>query len=261
MRTSYLPSVLLAIVEVVSAYPSPILDGKDVFKRNVLTKLPRNTDANSAKYQPALDFDKDSCYNTAAVDPNGNVNPGLPNKGSNPSAGCRDRQRLDNANVYSRSRCNNGWCAYMYEYYFEVDRTGAGSGGHVHDWENVVVFVQNNNRIARVAPSAHGEYSGATNNPILDGNHALIVYNKDGASTHSFRIAREDERNNVENEYGWWQIADLVAWNGYPNDYVQDQLTHHDFGTASIKLVDRYFGDYLKKAAGNSVPGFDPYQW
>ncbi|KAM0248361.1 hypothetical protein ACHAP5_003535 [Fusarium lateritium] len=214
MRTSYLPSVLLDIVQVVSAYPNPILDERDVFKRNVLTKLPRNTDGNSARYQPALDFDKDSCYNTAAVDPSGNVNPGLPNKGS-PSAGCYDRQRLDNANVYSRSRCNNGWCAYI----------------------------------------------GATNNPVLDGSHALIVYHKDGASTHSFRIAREDERNNVENEYGWWQIADPVAWNGYPNDYVQDQLTHHDFGKASIKLVDRYFGEYLRKAAGNSVPGFDPYQW
>ncbi|KAH7207775.1 necrosis inducing protein-domain-containing protein [Fusarium redolens] len=250
MRTSYLGSALLAIAEVVLAYSSPILRDNDVFRRDVLTKLPRNADENSLRFQPALDFDKDSCYNTAAVDVQGNLNPGLPNKGS-PSAGCRDISRLDNANVYSRSRCNNGWCAYI---------TGRGTGGHVHDWENVVVFVQNNKRIARVAPSAHGEYKGATNNPVLDGDHPLIVYHKNGLSTHAFRIAKEEERYDVENDFGWWQIADLVAWDGYPSGFVQEQLTHHDFGKATIKLVDSRFGDNLKKAAGDSIPGFDPYQ-
>ncbi|RGP78646.1 hypothetical protein FLONG3_3268 [Fusarium longipes] len=259
MHFSCLISSLLAVAGIVSAHPSPIIGENEVFKRNLLTKLPKNADENSLRFQPALDFDKDSCYNTAAVDPSGNLNPGLPNKGS-PANGCRDLPRLDNANVYSRSRCNNGWCAYMYEYYFEVDRTGRGSGGHVHDWENVVVFVENGNRIARVAPSAHGGYKGATNNPVLDGDHPLIVYHKNGLSTHAFRIAREDERHDVENGYGSWQIADLVAWNGYPSSFVQDQLTHHDFGKATIKLVDSRFGDNLKKAAGDSVPGFDPYQ-
>lgn len=34
---------------------------------------------------------------------------------------CRDATDLDNNNVYSRSRCNNGWCAHLYEYYFEKD--------------------------------------------------------------------------------------------------------------------------------------------
>ncbi|WAO88915.1 Hypothetical protein NCS54_00628200 [Fusarium falciforme] len=249
---------LLAVAETVSAHPTPILGENEIFKRNLLTKLPRNADANSLRFQPAVDFDKDSCYNTAAVDPWGNLNPGLPNKGK-PADGCRDLPRLDNANVYSRYRCNNGWCAYMYEYYFEVDRTGAGSGGHVHDWENVVVFVQNGNRIARVAPSAHGNYDGATNNPVLDGDHPLVVYHKDGGSTHSFRIAKESERHAVENGYGWWQIADQVAWNGYPSNWIQDRLTNADFGKATLKLIDSRFGDALKKAAGNSVPGFNPY--
>lgn len=52
----------------------------------------------------------------------------------------RDPPQLANSNAYSRKRCNNGYCAVMYEYYFEKDQAVAGTflGGHRHDWENIV---------------------------------------------------------------------------------------------------------------------------
>ena len=54
---------------------------------------------------------------------------------------CRDSWDLDNTNAYSRVKCNNGWCAYMYALYFEKDQAalGPGSAGHRNDWEHVVV--------------------------------------------------------------------------------------------------------------------------
>lgn len=66
------------------------------------------------KFQPLTDFDTDGCYFTAAIGPEGNVNPGLPNPVAKGQASdCRDDNRLEYANLYSRARCNNGWCAIM----------------------------------------------------------------------------------------------------------------------------------------------------
>ncbi|KAK8124106.1 hypothetical protein PG999_004024 [Apiospora kogelbergensis] len=49
---------------------------------------------------------------------------------------CHDESNLDNSNVYVRTRCNNGWCAYVYDYYFEKDTAVehvADVGGHRHN--------------------------------------------------------------------------------------------------------------------------------
>ncbi|KAF9772379.1 hypothetical protein IL306_009904 [Fusarium sp. DS 682] len=140
-----------------------------------------------------------------------------------------------------------------------ADRTGSGprSGGHTHDWENIVVFVYGD-RIERVAPSSHGNYHGATSNPVLNGTHPLVVYHKDGRGTHCFRMARFSEGLTPENDYKHWQVSDLVGWNGFPHG-LRDKLAKAKFGKATFKLIDSRFGDTLKKAAGDRVPGFNPY--
>lgn len=68
-----------------------------------------------------MDFDTDSCYNTPAIGIDGTINPGLDNNNTGLSEGCHDLSDLQNNNVYSRARCNNGWCAYVYDYYFEKE--------------------------------------------------------------------------------------------------------------------------------------------
>src|SRR6478736_3299237 len=102
----------LGLVSIASALPSRISNPEKLFRRLLLRKLDINADEDSLRYQPALDFDKDSCYHTAAIDRDGVVNKGLSIHGGI-TRDCRDRNRLDNANVYTRKRCNNGWCAYM----------------------------------------------------------------------------------------------------------------------------------------------------
>jgi hypothetical protein len=109
-----------------------------VSRRDVISALPGSADETESKFQPLLDFDTDGCYNTAAIDPSGNTNPGHDATGT-PQGDCRDPHQLENSNAYSRKRCNNGFCAVMYEYYFEKDQAVAGTflGGHKHDWENM----------------------------------------------------------------------------------------------------------------------------
>lgn len=47
-----------------------------------------------------------------------------------------------------------------YEHYFERDATGSGSGGHIHDWENIVVGWKKGAEVPEfVAASAHDGYS------------------------------------------------------------------------------------------------------
>ncbi|KAF5662754.1 hypothetical protein FHETE_7860 [Fusarium heterosporum] len=259
MLMSNFAFTVLAIAQVVSAYPDPISSDKVVFRQDSSGKLPQDADARSLKFQPWLDFDKDSCYNTAAIDLKGNLNRGLPTKSGKPSAGCRDPLRLFNANVYVRSRCNNGWCAYMYEYYFEVDRTGNGKGGHRHAWENVIVFIRDDT-IFRVAPSAHGNYYNATNRPMLSGTHPLIVYHKDGDGEHAFRFAKMNEVKKVENWFNRWHVADLVDYNGYPSQYVGRRLKAARFGRTTHRMIDPIFGDTLKRAMDDVIPNFDPHQ-
>lgn len=90
------------------------VEGSPLLQRDVRGSLAVGASEVEHKFQPFTDFDTDGCYYTSAIDPSGNVNPGLPSPiGKKPQDDCRQPNRLENNNVYSRKRCNNGWCAIM----------------------------------------------------------------------------------------------------------------------------------------------------
>ncbi|KAI0477848.1 necrosis inducing protein [Xylariaceae sp. FL0804] len=248
-------TAILLLAAAASVSGSPV---QEITKRDVLTPLPQNAYPDAIKFQPVMDFDTDSCYNTAAIDPDGNTNPGLQHKSTGVTENCRQLNRLENANVYSRMRCNNGVCAIMYEYYFEKDVVSDGNPtdlGHRHDWEDVVVFVQDDT-VKMVAPSCHAKYEKRTDAPRLLDTHPKVVYHKDGGSTHCIRMANEDD-DAVENETGDWVQSALVGWDGYPSQSIRDTLG----GTFSDGIGPKWdseFTDYLNKAQGDYFPEFDP---
>jgi len=218
--------------------------------------LPANAEALDQTYQPAYDYDTDGCYPTPAIGPDGTVNGGLKPTGSL-TGQCHDASDLANTNGYSRSKCNNGWCAIMYGLYFEKDQALAGSsiGGHRHDWEHVVVWVQNG-QAQYVSTSAHGGFSVYSRDQVRwDGNHPKVVYHKDGASTHAFRLGNSNDEP-PENDRHTWQFPALVGWNGYPAG-VRDKLTQYDFGSANFGLKDGNFNAHLAKAKPSGIT-FDP---
>ncbi|WP_175411893.1 NPP1 family protein [Streptomyces sp. TRM64462] len=219
--------------------------------------LPADADALERRFEPVYDYDTDGCYPTPAIGPDGTLNGGLRPTGSL-SGGCRDQSDLDNANGYSRAKCNNGWCGIVYALYFEKDQAVAHiESGHRHDWESVVVWVQDD-QAKYVSTSAHGGYTtySAGRVPWESGTHAKIVYHKDGVSTHAFRLAKAGEQ--PENHYKAWQYVDLVGWNGYPATWLRDRLGDADWGRANFPLKDANFGRNLEKAKPSGIP-FDPY--
>lgn len=218
--------------------------------------LPANADAFEQTFQPAFDYDRDGCYSTPAISADGTVNPGLNPTGAL-NGSCRDASDLDNTNSYSRYKCNNGWCAIVYGLYFEKDQAlpGISLGGHRHDWEHVVVWVQNN-QAQYVATSAHGNFNIHHRDQIRwEGTHPKVVYHKDGISTHCFRPATNNDEP-PENHKGTWQYPPLVGWNGYPAG-VRDKLVAHNFGSAHFGLKDGSFTSHLAKAKPSGVT-FDP---
>lgn len=219
--------------------------------------LPANAPEADLKFQPATDYDTDGCYPTPAIGPDGTINPGK-DLGGDLNGECRDEVDLDDANVYSRSKCNNGWCAYMYAYYFEKDQVslGPGSAGHKHDLEHVVVWVENDIPVW-VAVSQHGNYFWRHRDQIFwDGTHAKVVYHKDGGGTHVFRHAEGGDEP-PENHKGTWHLPKVIGWDNFPPGF-RERLVSANFGSASLDLRDdTVFRDKLAAAKPSEVP-LDP---
>ena len=208
-----------------------------------------------------MDFDTDGCYTSPAIGRDGVLNPGMDHCWTKTYKHCREPAMLTNTNAYVRARCNNGWCAHMYGYYFEKDvSVDVICGvGHVHDWEHVIVWVYQD-QIKYVAVSEHkGWVVKDVKDVRMEGNHPKIVYHKTGGLTHAFRFANEDD-DRIENHSGQWFRAPLVSWNGFPTVELRDALETHDFGKASFALKDSRMRDELPKAKGDfgNVIIFDP---
>ncbi|KAK4221545.1 necrosis inducing protein-domain-containing protein [Podospora fimiseda] len=220
------------------------------------TALPQKATENDLRWQPTLDFDTDGCYNVPAIDAQGNVVQGLTNTWTGLSSDCRDLSDLDNNNVYSRQRCNNGVCVYMYGYYFEKDVAIPyfATGGHRHDWEHIAVWVNSTtNKALFVGASQHGNFEiKAAKDVRWDGEHPKMVYHKDGASTHCFRFGNSGD-DKIENHKGIWFKGPLVSYNGFPSTAIRDKLFAHDFGAATIGFKDSTFGSHILKSKHSSI--------
>ena len=104
-------------VQVVSdmIWPTAMLGGEHTPAYAGFKALTENATEDEIRWQPVLDYDKDSCYNQPAINLGGVVNEGLSsyNTGNTEGEGCRRAIDLDNQNVYVRKKCTMGWCAYM----------------------------------------------------------------------------------------------------------------------------------------------------
>lgn len=64
---------------------SPIPGIHQIAPRDIVKPLPERATEEDKRWQPVADFDTDSCYNTAAISPDGQINPGMDHDYSGPS--------------------------------------------------------------------------------------------------------------------------------------------------------------------------------
>ena len=91
----------------------------------------------------------------------------------------------------------------------------------------------------------------------IAGTHPKIVYHKDGASTHCFRIANGDDEA-IENVKGVWWRSPLVGWLGFPTRELREKMLNNWSGGVGPKLDDAEFASKLADAQDDVAEGFDP---
>jgi hypothetical protein len=224
----------------------------------VLEPLPANATEFQRSYQPFFDYDGDGCLPVAAIDSSGRLNGGLDDSG--PVTGQCRSNHLGRANTYSRSKCNNGWCAISYALYFEKDMScdGCTPTSHRHDWEGVVMWVpQDRSTPGYVSVSRHGQYETKSWNdvPNKSGVRVRAVYHKDGVSTHVMRFAGSGEQPEAWGNGGWDEPA-LLSWTNLRGD-LRDTLNNASWGDANFPLRDARFPTELSRAKPSGIP-FDP---
>lgn len=185
------------------------------------------------RYRPRL-FINHGCEPYSAVDNQGNYSQGLRDSGSH-NGNCGS----SNTGIsYSRSACNSGWCGYMYAFYFPKDNGFPfPSLGHRHDWEEVVVWVKNN-QIQGAAYSAHGDYQ-RDQSFSAQGNTVNVEYGIDGV-THSMRKISS-------NRVGDGDVWPTASWS-LLNASVKSVLNSRGlFGSTNVAIRDVEAGNTRDK--------------
>lgn len=190
------------------------------------------------KFMPWIDIEH-GCDYQPAINSDGEVSAGLKTRGRS-NGGC---ERMT-GQVYARSAdFPDGTTAIMYAYYFAKDHAlWGGIGGHRHDWENVIVWIDQDRNVIGAAYSAHGDYS-TTTTPFMIGTHVVVRYAASG-TTHSFFESDATTGISQENLVSFDNLSELVRSN----------LIHNDWGHAVFPLKDRSFNGYIEESRPFDFP-------
>lgn len=186
------------------------------------------------RFQPYLKV-YHGCVPFPAVDAAGNTSGGLQTSGAS-NGQCSQ----STGQVYSRSAWYNGVWAIMYAWYFPKDSPSPGLG-HRHDWEGIVVWVDNpavpEPKVLSIAYSGHGQFTNvAPSSTSMSGSSPLITYNSTWPINHEL---------GVDGTIGGKQP--LIGWDDL-TPAARDALNTTDFGSANVPMNDSNFANNLAKA-------------
>ncbi|GKT63381.1 necrosis inducing protein [Colletotrichum tofieldiae] len=178
------------------------------------------------------------CQPYTAVDDAGNTSGGLKPSGSS-DGGCKDTSK---GQTYARGTWHNDKYAIMYAWYFPKDmpNDGVSAGSHRHDWESVVVWLNNpsveNPSILGGAASGHGDFKPTTN-PQREGDSLKVEYFTQTLRNHELQFTATTGRT--------YPVLDWDAM----STTVQNALNNTDFGQANVPFKDENFFDNLDEAS------------
>ncbi|MGX4645054.1 NPP1 family protein [Holzapfeliella sp. JNUCC 80] len=192
------------------------------------------------KYKPVL-----KVYSGAvpfpAVDAAGNTSGGLQASGT-PSGNASK----STGQVYARSGWYQGKWAIMYSWYFPKDEPDSRIGGHRHDWENIVVWLDNpankSPKVLKVSYSAHGGYTSyGYSGKTFNGTTPLVGYD-------NMKPVPKFVDHSLSPSNG--QIGGsqpLIGWDDL-TPAARNALNNTDFGKANVPFKDANYQNNLKKA-------------
>ncbi|KAF7128417.1 hypothetical protein CNMCM5793_003147 [Aspergillus hiratsukae] len=130
--------------------------------------------------------------------------------------------------------CTRGTCP-------RTCRTAASPPAHRHEWENVVIWVNNpavaNPTLLGGAASGHGGYSEKTTNPLRQGTRPKVEYFTNFPYNYELQFTHTLGRDLL---LVAWDSLPVAAWRG---------LEMADFGKAIVLFKDASFRNDLAKAA------------
>ncbi|CBX90595.1 similar to necrosis-and ethylene-inducing protein 1 precursor [Plenodomus lingam JN3] len=182
-------------------------------------------------FQPLL-HRAHGCEVYTAVDDSGNISGGLQDSG-NVRGGCRDTSK---GQTYVRAAWHRGKFAIMYAWYWPKDHPASGRlvGGHRHDWESVVVWLDNpanpQPRLLGAAASAHGNYK-RNSNPNKQGNNVKVEIFIKSPDNHALQFTNTVGRT-------FW----INDWDTMPNAAKHALGNARSFGEANVPFrPDNFF--------------------
>lgn len=128
----------------------------------------------------------------------------------------------------------------MYAWYWPKDQPlSPNVGGHRHDWESVVIWIDNpdaaNPVITGAAASGHGEYKKTTT-PQTQGTRPKVEYFTSFPTNHELQFTAT---------LGW--EFNMITWETLPAA-ARTALQNTDFGDANVPFKDGNFVSNLEKA-------------
>ncbi|KAE9102124.1 hypothetical protein PF010_g14217 [Phytophthora fragariae] len=151
-------------------------------------------------------------------------------------------QLIEDLEIYGRITTFNGVYALMYSWYFPKDSPISGLGHH-HDWEHVVVWVNDitldSPSIIAVSPSALSGYNiyYPPESNTIDGFSAKVDYSSSWLVVNHALDSTSDAG----------ETQDLIMWDQL-TDAARTALENTDFGDANVPMKDANFEAKLANA-------------
>lgn len=234
---------ILAFAAAVTAAPTERLQSRATVAHDSIAPIAQRVQSGSlgtliATFNPLLHI-AHGCQPYPAVADNGDTSGGLQDTGSS-TGGCRDTSK---GQTYARAGVVDGKTCIMYSWYFPKDQPldGDTAGGHRHDWENIVVCVDDpaaaTPKITAAAASSHSGYSKASGGtPQMEGNSPKVEYFTSFPTNHELQFT-----DTVGKSYA---ISD---WDAMPAA-AQTALENTDFGSANVPFKNANFETKVREA-------------
>ncbi|KAI3395538.1 hypothetical protein diail_1200, partial [Diaporthe ilicicola] len=233
---SFTVSNILALAAAVAAAPTELLEARAVVAHDSISPVAQRIQTGVLgkmieTFNPLLHI-AHGCQPYPVVADNGDTSGGLQDSGSS-TGGCRDQSK---GQTYARAGTVDNKTVVMYTWYWPKDQAINGNtvGGHRHDFENIVIQIDDPNaetpKIIGAAASSHSGYRKAEGGvPKMEGNSPKVEYFTRFPTNHELQFT-----DTVGKTY---PISD---WDAMPQA-ARTALQNTDFGSANVPFKDGNF--------------------